>query len=113
MDNREPLVNELLRKPLWQLTGADYVALHAYAASLKCNENALQKAVIRCNGMRQLAQHVCACESTLYTLKRKGILDDAVISSVGKSTIYDGEKARELAQAYLNERRQLKKNNID
>ena len=104
-------IKSLLAKPLWQLTGEEYVALHAYAVKMANDKGGVTKASIRCTGVRELAQYLNCCESTIYGMKREGVLDDAILSSIGKSTVFDGEKARELAQAYMQEHRKTQKAN--
>lgn len=89
------------------MSGEEYVVLHAYAVKKTTEESGVVKTPIRCTGVRALAQYLNCCESTIYTLKREGVLDDSILSSIGKNTVFDGEKARELAQAY----RQTKKAN--
>lgn len=103
-------IKGLLAKPLWQMTGEEYVALHAYAVKMSHDENGDIKTVTRCTGARELAQFLSCCESTVYAMKREGVLDDCIQSAIGKSTVFLGEKARERAQAYMKERRQTKKN---
>lgn len=104
--SNDPIIIDLLQKPLWQLTGEEYVQLHAYACSLRNNtEKAPVNKVI---GVRALAEYISCCESKIYALKREGVLDSAIISRIGKNTVFDGEKARELAQAYIQESRRGK-----
>lgn len=104
-------ITDLLSKPLWQLTGEEYVRLHAYACTL-CNDSGTES-VTRVTGVRALAEHLACCESTIYMLRREGVLDAAIVSRVGKNIVFDAEKARELAQAYMQEHRQIKKSNIE
>ena len=99
----------LLTKPLWQLTCEEYVALHKYAVKVANDEVGAPQTVTRCTGVRELARFLTCCESTIYSLKREGVLDDSILSSIGKNTVFDGEKSRELAQAYMLEHRQTKK----
>lgn len=103
-------VFSLLTKPLWQLTCEEYVALHKYAVKVANDEVGTPQTVTRCTGVRELAQYLNCCESTVYAMKREGVLDDCIQSAIGKSTVFLGEKARERAQAYMKERRQAKKN---
>ncbi len=103
--SNDPIIIDMLDKPLWQLTGKEYVALHAYAAKRANEKNDTLQTTTRCTGVRELAQYLNCCESTIYGMKREGVLDDAILSSIGKSTVFDGEKARELAQAYMQEHR--------
>jgi len=106
-------IKSLLAKPLWQLTGEEYVALHTYAVKIANDEGGITKASIRCTGVRELARFLTCCESTIYSLKREGVLDDSILSSIGKNTVFDGEKARELAQVYMQEHRRPKKAHND
>ncbi len=106
-------VIDLLSKPLWQMSGEEYVALHAYAVKMANDEGGVTKASTRCTGVRELAQFLNCCESTVYAMKREGVLDDSILSSIGKSTVFDGEKAKALAQAYMVTRRQSKNTNTD
>lgn len=95
-------INEILGMPLWQLTGEEYVALHAYAHTRTLNEdNGQQKIGKRVIGNQALADYASCSLSTIYKLRRAGVLDAAVVSRVGKQIVYDAEKALELAQAYL------------
>lgn len=110
---KKPSIFDLLSKPLWQLTGEEYVQLHAYAVKIANDKNGVTKTVTRCTGAQELARFLTCCESTVYSMKREGVLDEAILSSVGKSTVFDGEKARELAQAYMQEHRQGKKKQND
>lgn len=93
------------------MTGEEYVALHAYAVKVANDEVGAPQTVTRCTGVRELAQYLSCCESTVYAMKREGVLDDSILSSIGKSIVFDGEKARELAQTYIQEHRQSKKPN--
>lgn len=87
------------------MSGEEYVALHAYAVKVANDEVGAPQTVTRCTGVRELARFLTCCESTIYSLKREGVLDDSILSSIGKNTVFDGEKARELAQAYMQEHR--------
>ena len=102
-------VFSLLTKPLWQLSGEEYVALHAFAAKRAIDDTSTAKTVTRCTGARELAQFLSCCESTVYAMKREGVLDDCIQSAIGKSTVFLGEKARERAQAYMDAHRKSKK----
>lgn len=99
-----------MTKPLWQLTGEEYVQLHAYACSLSDIAETVPET--RVTGVRALAEYLSCCESTVYMLMREGVLDSAVVSRIGKSTVFDAELARELAQAYMQEHRRTKKSQI-
>lgn len=82
------------------MTGEEFVALSAYAHTLYEGE-VIQKKVARVVGNQALADYATCSLSTIYKLRREGVLDAAVISRVGKQIVYDGDKALELAQGYL------------
>ena len=106
-------ITELLAKPLWQMTGDEYVTLHAYAVKVSRDEEGAVEPHTRVAGVRALAEFCGCCESTLYNVMRQGALDSAILSRIGKRIVFDGEKARELAQAYIQEHRQSKKSKND
>ena len=58
-----------------------------------------------CSGTKELAAHLSCCESTIYALRRDGVLDDAVISQIGRRIVYNIDRARELANEYLGKKR--------
>ncbi|MBQ6953200.1 MAG: DUF3853 family protein [Bacteroidales bacterium] len=102
-----------MKKPLWQMTGEEYVALHTYACTLY-NGEGVRKAVTCCKGVHELAEFCCCSQSQIYKLLRERVLDEAIISRIGKQIVFAGETARNLAQAYLNDSRrkiQNKKSN--
>ena len=106
MDNKD--INGLLEKPLWQLTGSDYVALHAYACSVNtAGPEASQ--VTRVMGVQAVAEY-CACSpSQIAKLLREGVLDSAIFTRIGKSIVFDGDEARRCADEYLTQQRILRR----
>lgn len=88
------------------MTGEEYVHLHAYACTR--NNDVEAAPVTRVTGVRALAEHLSCCESTVYKLRREGVLDAAVLSRVGKNIVFDAEMARRLADEYMNKQRNLK-----
>ncbi len=106
MDKNIADIEDLLTKPLWQMSGKEYVFLHSYACTFHTDTRAPQLTKIK--GTKALAEHLDCSESMVYSLRRKGVLDDAIISRVGKRIVFDGDKAQELAQAYIQESRKGK-----
>lgn len=104
------VVQELLHKPLWQLTGEEYVALHAYACTINMDGKAGKPAISQIKGVRPLAEYCSCSESQIYKLLREGVLDEAIISHIGKRIVFDGDKACELAQAFMLHRRKVMNN---
>ena len=109
MDKKDSIF-ELLQKPLWQLSGAEYVALHAYACSINTDSRASAPQVTRVKGVRALAEHCSCSESLVYKLLREGILDPAILSRVGKSIVFNGEVALRCASEYQEQQRAKRKN---
>lgn len=99
---------ELLNKPLWQMTGEEYVSLHAYACNINAGETVKSQSATRITGVRALSEYLDCCESTVYMLLRIGVLKDAIISRIGKKIVFDGDKARELGAKYQKEQRELR-----
>lgn len=59
-------------------------------------------------GISELAAELACSPSTIYSIKRTGALNDAIISQIGRKVVYDVERARYLANEYQKEKRQLK-----
>lgn len=90
-------VTTLLEKPVWQMTGREFCALTQFA-----NETQKQSCTtVRklCVGTKSLADYLSCSEAKVYLLKKEGILKEAIVSKIGKKTVFDGEMARSLANA--------------
>ena len=59
-------------------------------------------------GIQELSDYIGCCQSTIYDLKKKGVLDEAIVSHVGRKIVFDAEKARVLASEYQSDQRQKK-----
>lgn len=92
----------LLDKPIWQMSGREFLKLTQYAGG--GNQTASVGKQLCC-GVRQLADYLSCCEATIYAYKNKGILDDAIVSRIGKRIVFDGEKARTIMTRYQTEQR--------
>lgn len=100
-------VKNLLDKPLWQMTGEEYVALHAYACAINTEGREASK-VTRVKGVQAVAEY-CACSaSQIAKLLREGVLDSAILSRIGKSIVFDADKARNSANVYQEQKRSSK-----
>lgn len=95
-------LRELLQKPLWQMTGSEFLELVSASSSV---DNTPSSSRTLCTGVHALAEYLRCCDATVYTLKREGVLDEAIVSRVGKRIVFDGEKARHLADKFLKRRR--------
>ena len=96
----------MMSKPLWQLTCEEFCELTQYANA--CSTTKSQPSV-HITGVRCLAEYLGCSESTVFMLRRNGVLNDAIISQVGKRIVFDGEKARTLAASFQNEQRLARK----
>lgn len=92
------------KQPLWTMTREEFLSFLRQAIA-GC-EGAMHNNVVKtCSGTKELAAHLSCCESTIYALRRDGVLDDAVISQIGRRIVYNIDRARELANEYLAKKR--------
>lgn len=96
-------ISVLLEKFVFQMTGLEVYNLIQAALSSANNSSNAQAEL--CTGIHALAEQLGCCESTIYMLRREGVLDDAVKSQVGKKIVFDVEKARTAADRYQKNRR--------
>lgn len=103
-------IEGLLEKPVYMMTGEEYLELTHYALTNSPNVAAQpaqggKKAL----GVHALAVELGCSDSTIYVLMRTpraedssseggGILREAIVSRIGRKIVFDVEKARELAQ---------------
>jgi len=90
-------IQDLLNKPLWQMTGREFCSL-AESVLLHTPSPAPVRSTII--GVRALAEFLGCCESTVYSLRRHRVLDDAIVSHIGRRIVFDGDRARDLANTY-------------
>ena len=84
-------------RPIWQLTVNEFedITRAIFAELLPHNHSPRQQAV----GITLLAKELGCSTSFLYDLKKRRVLDEAIISHLGKKVVFDVERARELAVA--------------
>lgn len=84
-----------LSKPLWMMTAQEFLDLMA-------SREVPEKATKRCQaiGITKLAEELGCSVSMLYFLKKKGVLNDSIISHIGKKVVFDVDRARDLANDY-------------
>lgn len=94
-----PVINieELLARPIWQMTGAEYCALAQYATAASGTVASSSPQAV---GVQALAKELGCSASMIYTIKKCGALDDAIISRIGRKEVFDIDKARTLANDY-------------
>ncbi len=95
----------LLDKPLWQLTGRELCALTQYAIILGVGEGASSNTNLLCEGVRALAKNLGCSESKVYELRKARVFDDAIVSHIGRTIVFNVDKARSLANQYINTKR--------
>ena len=95
-------IEGLLEKPVYMMTGEEYLELTHYALA-KAGQKAL--------GVHALAVELGCSESTIYALMRApreedgsnvggGVLREAIVSRIGRRIVFDVDKARKLADGY-------------
>lgn len=106
METSNTEIEELLGRPIWQMSGREFLALAQYAVK-GCKDTPVAQTI--CTGVKRLAEFLSCSEATIYAYKKEGILNDAIVSRIGKKIVFDGEKARTLVIAYQTEQRATRK----
>ena len=101
--------NYLLDKPLWQMTGEEFLQLNELTrgSSNPTTENNEPK--LYAHGVNELAAMLGCCPSTVNSLKKLRILDNAIVCQIGKRIVFDVHKARILAAEYQKSQRDQRK----
>lgn len=99
-------IQGLMDKPVWQMSGKEFCMLTQYATDNASSKPSAATAKTRVIGIKDLASYLGCCESTIYTIKRLGILDPAIVSQIGKRIVFDAERARELADQFQKSQRE-------
>ncbi len=94
----------LLKKFVWQMTGEEFLLLHKVAEGRQEDKEDPVKLIY---GVHDLSIYIGCCESTIYELKKKGVLDDAIVSHIGRKIVFDGNKARLIADEYIKGQRKV------
>ena len=114
-------VKQLLNIPVWQMTGEQQYRLIQFALG-NVTPNAASNSTMapdspfapkrtRIAGVHALALYLECCDSLVYKLRREGVLDEAIISRIGKKIVFDGEIARRCANEYQEQQRTLRSDN--
>ena len=104
--------NYLLEKPIWQMTGEEFLQLNELTRSSSNHQQENNETKVYAHGINELASMLGCCQSTVYSLKKLGILDKAIVSQIGKRIVFDVNKARELADEYQKSQREARKENV-
>ena len=87
-----------MTKFLFQMTGEEFLQLNELARHDAAPAAEPQKTYA--HGIGELAGVLGCSESTIYSLKKQGALDDAIVSNIGRKILFDVGKARALADEY-------------
>ena len=109
-------IEGLLEKPVYMMTGEEYLELTHYALANSPNAaNRPTQAGQKALGVHALAVELAVelgcSESTIYALMRApreedgsnvggGVLREAIVSRIGRRIVFDVDKARKLADEY-------------
>ena len=106
MDTNDAIA-QLLVKPIWQMTGEEFLQLNEYSRSRTASSlsEGASESVEYAHGVSELAQKIGCSVATVFSLKKAGVLDGAVVSHIGKKIIFDVNKARTLADEFRRKRR--------
>ncbi|MDR0763168.1 MAG: DUF3853 family protein [Bacteroidales bacterium] len=88
---------ELLEKPLWQMSGAEFVFLQENFLAEKQQQQIIPQQAPKnyCHGMEEFAAFLGCSQPTAYRIKSSGVINDA-ITQWGRTIIIDGEMALDL-----------------
>jgi hypothetical protein len=86
----------LMAKPVAMMTGQEMFSI--FQLSSQNQQSVISPTLI--TGARALAEYLGCCETTVYLLKKEGVLENAIVSHIGRKIVFDGEKARALAEEY-------------
>ena len=94
-------IESLLGKMLVQMTGEELVAIFRVAAAEGKEDSGTSAETMKyAYGIQELAAYIGCCASTIYDLKKRGALDGAIVSKVGKKIVFNAPLARKLADDY-------------
>ena len=94
-------IETLLEKPVWQMTGAEFMELarHTPAPPAEVKPEVKEPQVIAppcyIHGMKALADFLGCSLATAHRIKASGVIDDA-IAQIGRKIIFDQEKVLRL-----------------
>ena len=92
---------ELMGKPIYTMTGEEFMTLFGYVAQCGDEEEENKKEEAEfLYGNAELAKYLGCAPSTVSAMKRRGILDGAIVSRIGKRFVFNGYKAKKLTQEY-------------
>ena len=106
-------INDLLGRPLWQLSCQEYLALMRYLLSKFGSFSSDSTHPRQAIGMTALAKALGCSTSLLYGIRHNVDFGDAVISRIGRKEVYDIETARKIANDYMKRAREERQRGTD
>lgn len=110
MDSKTTITS-LLAKPIWQMTGEEFLQLNGLNKEGVAQDSERKENVQYAYGISELSQKIGCCQSTVYALKKDGVLDEAIVSQIGRRIIFDVDKARALADDHQRKQREIRREN--
>ena len=108
----KPTLSQLLAKPIWQMTGEEFLQLNELGRENAAAGEEPKEVIEYAHGITERSQKIGCCQSTIYMLKKEGVLDDAIVSQVGRKIIFNVGKARALADEYQRTQREIRRENL-
>lgn len=105
METKSLDLRTLQSKLLWQMTGEELFALMRHAIAVETGGTDTVQKTVLLTGIKALAAYLDCGTTTVCALRKAGVLDNAVISQIGRRIVFDGEQARALANDYITNRR--------
>ena len=104
-------ISDLMQKPVCMMSGEEFIVLNQYANQTTPNGELSDASSKQVNviGVKALAAYIGCSESTIYAIKKQGILNDAIIAQVGRRIVFNAPLARDLANVYQQEQRDLRR----
>lgn len=102
-------MEELLARPMWQMTGEEYCELMRYALAMDRGISLTPQSISprrQAIGVPALAKELGCSASTLYSIKHYADFKPALISRIGRKEVFDVEKARTIADDYMTRMRE-------
>ena len=96
-------ISGLMERPIFTLTGKEFVQLAEFALSSKPSTAPAEPLYVY--GIQALAAYIGCCPSTIYELKKNNVLKPAIVSQVGKKIVFNAPLARDLAEEYKRRKR--------
>lgn len=99
-------IDDLLGRPLWQLSCQEYLALMRYLLAKYGSISSESAPPRQAIGMTALAKALGCSTSLLYGIRHNVDFGDAVISRIGRKEVYDIEAVRTIANDYMRRARE-------